>query len=250
MSLTRVTITGADDAVSLADLLKLSEEFDFVEWGILLSQSRAGTPRYPSRGWLNRFSTEFFDFVVNDCGLAAAHLCGVDARAAFGHDFSWIDRNGYVFGRVQLNGFERFLSDDNALASVFRLALGRPERQFILQAPTDAALRAAQTIASVCRSTPDDGIRNVSALFDPSGGKGLSVHNWPLPPLGLHVGYAGGIGPDNVGEVIEAVSSVSSRDFWLDMESSIRTNEAFDLDKVRRVLERAKPFVRAPRGGR
>lgn len=42
MPLTRVTITGADDAVEPAELQALSHEFPFVEWGILHSYKRFG----------------------------------------------------------------------------------------------------------------------------------------------------------------------------------------------------------------
>jgi hypothetical protein len=30
---------------------------------------------------------------------------------------------------------------------------------------------------------------------------------------------------------------------WIDLESGARTNDCFDLDKVRRILELAKPFI-------
>lgn len=249
MSLTRVTITGADDAVRPASLLELSEEFDFVEWGILVSETRRRTPRYPSFAWCFGFSTDFEGPVADRLARAALHLCGRDARAAFGHDFSWIDNHSHVFGRVQLNGFQSFIKDDDALASIFRLAMGRPEKRFILQAPTEEAMHAAQTIASACRPVPDDEVRNVLALWDPSGGTGAPTSTWPSAPLGLKVGYAGGIGPDNVVDMIHLINAVTSQDFWIDMESHVRTNDAFDLDKVRRVLELAKPFVRPPQRG-
>jgi hypothetical protein len=51
-----VTITGADDIVDHDDMLKLCEEFPFLEWGILVSFDRAGTARYPSVPWLIELS--------------------------------------------------------------------------------------------------------------------------------------------------------------------------------------------------
>ncbi|KKM20298.1 hypothetical protein LCGC14_1646870 [marine sediment metagenome] len=50
--LDRVTITGADDAVDVEELAALADEFPFTEWGILLSQSRMGQPRYPTFEWI------------------------------------------------------------------------------------------------------------------------------------------------------------------------------------------------------
>jgi hypothetical protein len=50
--LTGITITGADDQVDPRELAMLSAEFPFVEWGILMSESRAGTSRYPGQTWM------------------------------------------------------------------------------------------------------------------------------------------------------------------------------------------------------
>jgi hypothetical protein len=43
----KVTITGADNNTPISDLFVLQKQFPFVEWAILLSQSKAGTDRYP-----------------------------------------------------------------------------------------------------------------------------------------------------------------------------------------------------------
>jgi hypothetical protein len=32
-------------------------------------------------------------------------------------------------------------------------------------------------------------------------------------------------------------------DFWIDMESGVRTDDWFDIDKVRRVLEICEPII-------
>ena len=68
--LTRVTITGADDDVDPEALLALSREFPFVEWGILYSAKRVGTPRYPTTEWMARLPPV----------PKAFHLCGQSAR--------------------------------------------------------------------------------------------------------------------------------------------------------------------------
>jgi phosphoribosylanthranilate isomerase len=83
---------------------------------------------------------------------------------------------------------------------------------------------------------------NASLLFDPSGGRGIEPFSWPVPPLGARMGYAGGIGPDNLLDVLRAIGPVESP-FWIDMESGVRTDDRFDLAKARAVLETAAPFV-------
>ena len=65
--LTRVTITGADDAVDPGALVALSAEFPFVEWGILFSKSREGEARYPSAEWAARIGRLFDENPLINC---------------------------------------------------------------------------------------------------------------------------------------------------------------------------------------
>jgi len=48
VKLDRVTITGADDQTSIAQMAEFSDMFSFVEWGILVSRSQEGAARFPS----------------------------------------------------------------------------------------------------------------------------------------------------------------------------------------------------------
>ncbi|MHB1675039.1 MAG: hypothetical protein ACYCSP_12405 [Acidobacteriaceae bacterium] len=50
MKLETVTITGADDSTDIVELAELSEEFPFVEWGILISaRARKADFAFPQR---------------------------------------------------------------------------------------------------------------------------------------------------------------------------------------------------------
>lgn len=82
--------------------------------------------------------------------------------------------------------------------------------------------------------------RRVHVLLDESRGTGLSPAAWAVPGhlAGVYVGHAGGIGPSNVDAVIRAVTTLG-RPFWVDMESDVRTDNEFDVDKARQVLEAA-----------
>lgn len=83
-----------------------------------------------------------------------------------------------------------------------------------------------------------------SLLFDPSGGRGIGGHAWPSPPPATRMGYAGGIGPDNIEQVLDQVAPLGAA--WIDMESGVRTDDRFDLDKVREVLARAERWRNQP----
>jgi len=233
VTLTRITITGADDAVDPAELAALSREFPFVEWGVLISDSRAGTPRYPTRAWVAWFEQACW----RGKGVhGSAHLCGEAARSVLAGKEERLIVLRAAFERVQLNGFTEA---SNELLDLLQRWHGI---QWILQAPEDSVADAVVSVATLLSRRA-----RVSALWDPSGGRGLRSDSLVASSLIGHVpyGYAGGIGPDNVVETAQVVLGLGAS--WLDMESGGRTDDRFDLAKVRAVLEAVAPFVEASR---
>lgn len=214
-----VTITGADDAVDPNDLSALSQEFPFVEWGILFSAKRAGSLRYPSAAWIERFVTTYPHL------QRAAHLCGFYASDAMEGRLT-ADAAG-AFHRIQLNGYK-----PGRLMGIAKLSKDL-NAALILQARSAAELQDAATEASQLPSG--------QVLFDPSGGRGQEPFDWPKAPNGARIGYAGGINPGNVEAVVCEILTANNftlTDFWIDMESGVRTRDNhFNLDAVRRVLE-------------
>jgi hypothetical protein len=104
-----VTITGADDRVDPSALADLSAEFPFVEWGILASKGREGTPRYPTREWMQRLDEAAARFETRSDVVFARrmnlslHLCGEYAREALSGSGMFVPPT--EFRRVQLNGW-------------------------------------------------------------------------------------------------------------------------------------------------
>jgi len=213
-----VTITRADDEVSALELLALSLKFPFVEWGILRCLEFNGQPRYPSMDWVN----SFMNCMSNAAGQTSLHLCGQIARHAEQGNFP---ADAWRFERVQLNGYRPGHWDPrmtaNASGAVDELILQCRSEETLQQVANDAARLNA----------------NASVLFDPSGGRGIEPFRWPASPCGCRLGFAGGINPDNVLEVIGDIVSLPRESFWIDMETGVRTDNHFDLGKVRRVLE-------------
>lgn len=79
---------------------------------------------------------------------------------------------------------------------------------------------------------------NVVGFQDNSGGSGKYEGEWRAP-LGDFFGYGGGISPENVIEAVRKINEVSaSVDYWIDMESGVRTREKFDIKKCREVCEK------------
>lgn len=239
MALTRVTITGADDGVDPKELVALSKSYPFVEWGVLLSESLSGQPRYPTNPWCDTLC----DYVTGYSNLVnlSFHLCGEYAREVMAGGTLNIVAPMLV-KRVQLNGFSNYVLPG------LKNAERHPRITFILQCTSEEALVRAGELRGACMIRGGRSA-NVTALFDPSGGRAIrhaSVRpsNWPVMSL-VPMGYAGGIAPDNVVRVLEELASnPAAAPYWIDMESGVRTDDRFDLDKVRRVLELAATFVK------
>ena len=80
--------------------------------------------------------------------------------------------------------------------------------------------------------------KGFTVLLDASGGTGTyngTPQTIPFP----YVGYAGGLKPDNVLEtVFELETSPDVRDYWIDMESGVRSmQDWFSVDLCKKVCE-------------
>lgn len=197
-----ITFTGIDDRTDLTRADNLARIYP-VEWGVLFSSSNRDA-RYPCMQAVKE--------ILSITGRKAAHLCGKMARQV-GHAAVPPDVPIAFFDRVQINGN---FADDQAFWHVknsYGIDVVRQVRgeRFDRECP-------------------------FLQLFDRSGGEGVRPDQVPeLPGDHMFVGYAGGMGPDSVLEYLEQIEGAGR--FWIDMESNVRTNGWFDLDKVERVCE-------------
>lgn len=219
--LVTVTFTGVDDRTDIRRLSSIQERHPFVEFGVLFSaHGPENGPRYPSMETIRSLRR----YPLN----LSLHLCGRFAREAVHGDFSAVETalgcDVSLFRRVQLNvvGYD-----------------GAPERITFPNPSWALEVIIQQRSAADCglflRSPRRDGL---SVLLDPSGGRGLQVEPAVLPGC-PKVGYAGGINPGNVSAYLEALlASPEVNDFWIDMESGVRTGDRFDLGLVEAVLSK------------
>ena len=226
MDLKYCSITGADDPVDIGALLALSREYPFAEWAILLLPARAGKARFPSRPWIA-------DFAKRAANLnTAMHLCD-GALLGFVAGDKDILSTIEGFKRIQLNLKFGDVEGKYAPADLVKRVRSLPQKQFIIQYGRDK-----QGLLPLLKDVP-----NHAVLFDESAGRGISPDSWDAPLPGHFCGYAGGINPDNVQSNLEMISKVAKgHPTWIDMETGIRTNDVFDLDKVRRVLKTTAAF--------
>jgi phosphoribosylanthranilate isomerase len=75
-------------------------------------------------------------------------------------------------------------------------------------------------------------------LFDASGGNGIEIQDVPKPFQNKYCAYAGGLSPDNIKVKLELLdkSLPNKSVIGIDMESGVRTDGVFDLEKVKQCL--------------
>ena len=244
MTLRTVTISGADDAVDVRDLAVLSEEFPFVEWGVLFSVKRKGTARYPTAAWRDRLRSALTAATptahLDRPYPISIHLCGQAARDTMGGDARWLMEVLRCDRRVQLNGWTPAVPSYATVHPFRALERAFPSTEFILQVRHEDQMQAVATEAHGF-------VYSASALFDPSGGRGVEAFRWPVAPVGLKLGYVGGIKPSTVEAVLTEITltrGTNRNPYWIDMESGVRDGgDRFDLGLVRQVLESCAKWI-------
>jgi len=210
-----VTFTGLDESTDIERVLDLSARYP-VEWGILFSKDRTGKEkRFPALQMVEHL------FIRKGLRLSA-HICGKYARDIV--DGGHAEIGGFLkgfFERVQIN-------------------VGAVPRNGDLHAADFAiGIKAKHAILQTRDSFPTTDA--VDWLFDRSGGRGEVPTYWPvtMSTNPAFCGYAGGIGPENVVEVLEQIIKwkMPGKPYWIDMEGKIRSHDFIDLDKCEAVLK-------------
>lgn len=245
-----VTITGADDTVTIDHLMRLQEQFPFVEWGILVSQSYQGmlAPRFPSAQWIENIA------YLGRIGRVrlSMHVCGQWVRDMLMGASTMPYNYMHGFERVQLNFHAEntrcHLDGLSACIRYYGDYAPNATRQFIFQLDGEGGNKHFFDLHQYW-----DGGETLDAvpLFDVSGGKGILPAIWPdavhrvRGELMFH-GYAGGLGPLNLADQLPKIAEAAGdADYWIDMETHVRSDDdkTFDVDKVRAALEICAPWV-------
>lgn len=239
--LNKVTFTGVDDRTDADELVEISRQHPFVEFGVLMSRNNTGS------GEVNRFPSG--ETINNLCGKGlhlSAHICGNLARDAVSTGnfapiwqfFRSLGLPNDMFCRMQLNvaGYDALKEFEY-----------RGNIPLILQVRTDKEEEHYRWMQA------KNGL--VQALFDQSGGQGIrSDFELGLDAPG-YVGFAGGLSRENAAFACGAICAGKyeaqrdfpgrqiCQDFWLDMESSVRTDDWFDTRKIRQVCEELDAFM-------
>ena len=187
------------------------------EVGVLYTETPEGRNRYPSSQWIADTAWRCKG------GKLSLHVCGSKARTRL------LDHNSglaHDFNRLQING------------SVSETELTIASRIYAIK-----GIITQDSLAN--RDLRTCSIANHAILVDGSGGRGLLSSQWVRPVTPKMVGFAGGLGPHNLREELPKIMAVATGDWWTDMETGVRTDDWFDVDKA---LEAVRIFNEIVKG--
>lgn len=208
-----ITVTGADEHTDLSALADLD-----CEVGLLYSATPDGRNRYPSKEWIIKASKTL--------PVCAIHICGTQARAMLiaGQLQSLVQ----FALRIQVNG----RVEEETLLSV----CAQFPHQTIITQYVEGRGSALSAPAS-----------NHALLVDASGGRGVSPAGWQRPATDKCVGFAGGLGANNLTVELSRIRAVASGAWWVDMEGKLRTRDDwFSIDEARKCVESFHGFLNPP----
>lgn len=213
-----ITVTGADERTYIPDLVRLTRLSPRVEIGLLWTETPEGRKRYPNREWLERAT----DILGERCAI---HVCGRGARAAALQRPGWVCRAG----RVQING---------AVETPELFELCRPGGYSWIITQRRAGYPDLRNANPGHRDTPRFSAATHALLMDASGGQGLSPAEWTRAHTWKPVGFAGGLGPDNLAVELPRIMAVARGAWWIDMEGRLRDDDDwFSIKRAEQAIE-------------
>ena len=222
-TLTHITFTGIDQFTDLDRLWDIHKIYPFAQFGVLTSVSfgRRGF-EYPHP----RIFKELYYRQVHERIPISLNVCGIMALSlATGRKEDLYE----IVGAPYISAFDRLqLNHDSAHE------LETP--CFILencQIPQPYGEDIVPMFNNVVYSTPCSFYSDSSVL----AGKDFIIKAKPWMK-DRNVGFSGDISGHNINDVISKLESDPNLDrFWLNIETSLRTHDKFDLCKVERICQ-------------
>lgn len=232
MKLTCVTFTGVDSRTDISRLVDIQNRYPYAEFGVLMSYDWAYNGcRFPDPAICEDLAGNGLNLSAHLCGKLALDVAYGNTGSVNAPSFNCFD----IFKRCQLN------LKANGMFETLRLV-----KPFLLLNEVIVQMHWPSLCEEYLQGGHPDG---QSYLLDSSAGAGIDTPIEIVTSPGVHIGYAGGIGPDNVEPKLrKLLSHPGEGRFWIDMETRVRTIDAtgewLDLDKVERVLEICDPIIK------
>jgi len=261
MNIVKVSMVGANENLSVRDVVDFLRAYPMAEIGVGVSQGKGarGTPRYDYvMSLLHEYNAKY---ISGKTGTIALHINGngkdgekgwpaMVARGVVPCDLA---RMMYFPGMsVQLNHFGYNFVPEKASDLAGHIDLWyciAPRSRLILS----HCAKTADYIDAFRRavSMRSNGLLKWDILYDASfgGGKVAAQYAPPLYP-GIRQGYAGGLGPDNIeGELekIRAAQIDQNAEIWIDAEGKLqnRDKKTLDLSKAELFYKKIMAFQKS-----
>lgn len=245
MSIDRISFVGVDNKTDFSELKRLADiSLVKLEFGVLYSETKKDK-RYPDRLVIDNLSSYVNGQLPYSTSL---HLCGTSVDKFVSYDRKFLDgllhyemEDGMYnnqFDAVQLNFTLKSDQDIqklviNALKSCALIGI----RDLIFQA-NKSKTKLVEYIQNMDLQVYYDYNVNIRLLYDGSGGFGRTIEKIDKPFKGFYTGYAGGINPETIHKIAYDVELASGEtDVYLDMESGVRENNWFSIEKCEKIIE-------------
>ena len=192
----KVSFTGIDNKTNIKRLLEIAEKYPNTEFGFLISEANTNknvNNRYPNLVLLQQLKNKNINLALHVCGKLAREVAKTGSLESVKTFMgSYFD----MFQRIQLN----------LVGNTVTIPI-TDTYELYEQTPTE----------------------NIVYLSDKSGGHG-EVTDFDF--FDKYQGFAGGLNPENILDRKADIDMLVDYDYWLDMESGVRTDNWFDLNKV------------------
>lgn len=230
-----ISFVGIDEQTNLDEItfpnFKKTIPYDVpCEWSVLYSDSKStgNYVRYPSYDFCKKFLTSW-NRKTDNKPFCSLHLCGSVIERYLNKEKDVMDLCDNAF-RIQLNLNIKEYPDHLKLTERIQSVLKQYGHKIILQ--------QNKTKEKFMKVFLENNTFHINILHDGSGGFGREISKI-LPPDDKYVtGYAGGINPNNVAKIVKMIESVNqnNRPYYIDMESGIRENNIFSIEKCKEVI--------------
>lgn len=234
-NLNLVSFVGVDEKTDLNELTKLSNSFaglGMVEWSVLFSDSKSvgNYARYPSY----KFCKEFLEYSASTNYVhSSIHLCGSVIERYLKQEKDVMELCAQA-QRIQLNiNIDKFPGYEKLINDLIVVLTNHKHTIVMQQNKTKANFNL-----SFLKTLPSSLYGNVNLLHDGSGGFGREITQVEAPSAYHYTGYAGGIKPENAAKIVELIEKVNinNKPYYIDMESGVREDNIFSLQKCQQVM--------------
>jgi len=219
MGLSRITLTGIDERTDLSKVWMLSKMHPLVEWGVLYDQEAGRGGQYATRP----FILDLLEFAGRSGVNLSLHICGRTVHKLLDGDATLMEMS-YQFPRIQLN--IRHKQDPINRINLLRFIEDR--KKPVITQHNDNNVEVTPHLASVYHEV----------LFDSSEGTGKEIDQFSYMAYKRRCGWAGGLNIENLPRLLPKMYlAAQDRAWWFDLESGLRTDGCFDINKAEQVLK-------------